>query len=340
MNKLSICISTYNRVQFIGLTLNSVLCQIVPGVEIVVVDGASPDNTPEIMAEYAARYPSIRYYRETINSGIDCDYDKAISYAKGEYCWLMTDDDVLLPGAIERVLLELDGTYNVVVANAEVRTADLSALLSERRLTVGDDRTYYGSDSDIFFAECMRYLSFIGGLIIKRDVWVSRERSKYYGSLFIHIGVICQNNLPMPIRVIADPLISIRYGNAMWTPRGFEIWMFKWPQLIWSFDNFSEQSKKSVCPSTPSNSSARLFYYRALGAYGPSEFSKHYASKSGWLRLTALLISKFPEKLANSLCVLCLSTFKPSAQMAQYELLQSKYATTFSRLISRCGTTE
>ena len=339
MPRLSICISTYNRGQFIGATLDSIVKQLLPAVEVVIVDGASPDNTPEIIAEYTARYPSIRYFREAENSGIDCDYDKAISYAAGTYCWLMTDDDVFRPGAIERVLAELDGTYKIVVANAEVRTADLSVLLSERRLPIGDDRTYHGSDTDIFFAECMRYLSFIGGLVIKRDIWISRERSKYYGSLFVHIGVICQNNLPTPIRVIADPLISIRYGNAMWTPRGFEIWMFKWPQLIWSFENFSEQSKKAVCASTPSNSSARLFYFRALGAYGPSEFAKHYASKAGWLRLTAYLISKCPEKLANSLCVLCLSAVKPSALMAQYELLQSRYATAFSRLIARCGPT-
>ncbi|MEJ1958886.1 MAG: glycosyltransferase [Nitrosomonadales bacterium] len=49
------------------------------------VDGASPDSTPEIMAKYLSRYPSIRYYREQENSGVDKDYDKALGYATGEY---------------------------------------------------------------------------------------------------------------------------------------------------------------------------------------------------------------------------------------------------------------
>ena len=47
--KLSICIATYNRGAFISETLDCILTQIEPGVEIVVVDGASADNTSDVM---------------------------------------------------------------------------------------------------------------------------------------------------------------------------------------------------------------------------------------------------------------------------------------------------
>ena len=77
--RLTICIATYNRAKFIGETLDSILSQMHLGVELVIVDGASPDNTPEVMAEYTSQYPALRYYRETENSGIDGDYDKAIA---------------------------------------------------------------------------------------------------------------------------------------------------------------------------------------------------------------------------------------------------------------------
>src|SRR5665647_2657471 len=105
--KLSICITTYNRGQFIGETLDSILGQMVAGVELVIVDGASPDNTPAVMTQYLLRYPEIRFFREQVNSGVDGDYDKAVGYARGEYCWLMSDDDLLKPGAIQYVLLSL-----------------------------------------------------------------------------------------------------------------------------------------------------------------------------------------------------------------------------------------
>src|SRR5689334_19512095 len=113
--RLSICIATYGRGKFIGETLDSILGQWQPGVEIVVVDGASPDDTPEVMAQYALRHPGIAYYRESENSGVDRDYDKAVGYARGDYCWLMPDDDLLRPGAIQSLLDHLDRDLDLVV---------------------------------------------------------------------------------------------------------------------------------------------------------------------------------------------------------------------------------
>src|SRR3990172_8001177 len=101
--KLSVCIATFKRATFIGETLESILGQVEPGVEVVVVDGASPDDTEEVVRRLAVAHSGLRYHREPVNSGVDADYDKAVGYAQGEYCWLMTDDDVLVPGAIARV---------------------------------------------------------------------------------------------------------------------------------------------------------------------------------------------------------------------------------------------
>lgn len=98
--KLSICIATFNRGAFISETLDSILGQIESGIEIVVVDGASPDNTMEVMTAYVQRHQEVKYFREAENSGVDADFDKAVGYARGEYCWLMTDDDLLKPGAL------------------------------------------------------------------------------------------------------------------------------------------------------------------------------------------------------------------------------------------------
>jgi abequosyltransferase len=304
-------------------------------VELIVVDGASLDNTQDLMATYCSRYPQIRYYRESENSGVDRDYDKAVGYASGEYCWLMTDDDLLRPGAVERVLSELHESNDIVIANAEVRSADLTTLLSRSRLAHEQDRTYHSNESDIFFAECMRYLSFIGSVVIKRELWVDRERSCYYGSLFIHVGVICQKPLENSIHVISEPLIIIRFGNAMWTPRGFEIWMFKWPQLIWSFQGYSENAKRSVYPENPSDNPARLFYFRALGAYGIAEYRRYMYSSTGLKRVFAFAISRFPSRLANLTCIFLLFIFKRTSLMALYDLAHSSNSTVMGRFLVR-----
>ena len=96
---LSLCIADLQPRAFIGETVQAIVSQLpAVGVELVVVDGASPDNTAEVMARFADRYPAIRYFRET-GIGLDRDFDKAVGYARGDHCWLMSDDDLLVPGA-------------------------------------------------------------------------------------------------------------------------------------------------------------------------------------------------------------------------------------------------
>ena len=71
--KLSICIATFNRSKFISETLDSILAQLDSRVEIIVVDGASPDNTKDVLEEYIYRNPQLKYYCEQVNSGVDAD---------------------------------------------------------------------------------------------------------------------------------------------------------------------------------------------------------------------------------------------------------------------------
>ncbi|MDR2219560.1 MAG: glycosyltransferase [Methylobacillus sp.] len=342
--RLSICIATYNRGDFIVETLDSIVPQLTPNVELIVVDGASPDNTQQVMIDYAACHPQIRYYRESENSGVDKDYDKAVGYAQGEYCWLMTDDDLLHPHAIQRVLEVLMTSPDLVVVNAEVRNRNLSNVLRSRHCLLEYDKYYSAEEWSMFFREVGDYLSFIGGVVMRRSVWLARDRASYYGTLFIHFGVIFQNPMPGGAQMISEPLIIIRYGNAMWTPRGFEIWMFKWPRLIWSFTNITAEDKQTICPVEPWRDSLRIVYQRAKGAYTISEFRAFLAEQLyGRSRLVAYLVAVLPGWLANIACVAGLLwrqvmpakwyTMQQSRaeSMVWYELLRSRYATWLSR---------
>ena len=135
------------------------------------MDGASPDNTPEVMGKYLQKYPQIRYYREQENSGIDKDYDKAVGYAKGEFCWLMTDDDLLHPNAVVRVLLALDDEIDLVVVNAEVKSADFSKSLDTALIKLSTDKKFDAQNNEEFFQKTVQALSFIGCVVIRRNLW-------------------------------------------------------------------------------------------------------------------------------------------------------------------------
>lgn len=334
--KLSICIATYNRGKLISQTLDSILSQMQPGVELIVVDGASPDDTPKVMEQYLARHSEIHYYREKQNSGVDCDYDKAVRYATGEYCWLMTDDDLLCCEAISRVLAFLNGTVDLVVVNAQVRNANLSKQLNAHILNFGKDRLYDAGAKNKFFAEVASYLSFIGCVVIKRSLWIARDRASYFGTLFVHVGVIFQNPPIGQIQVIAEPLIIIRWGNAMWTARGFEIWMVKWPKLIWSFDDISAEAKLIVSPLQPLKMAKQLVFFRANGGYSIIEYRSFPLDRvTGMPRMLAFIIAIVPASLLNCLATLYAVIAIRGARARVYDLARSRHTTWISRVAAR-----
>lgn len=271
--EISICIATLNRAGFLGATLQSIVEQATDAVEIVILDGGSTDGTDALVAEWQQRYPRLRYQREAAAGGADQDFAKAVALARGRYCWLFTDDDLLRPGAIQSVLSRLDEGHDLIIVNAEVRDAELKRVLLPNRLLMTSDRVYQGHEQARLFVETSVYLSFIGGVVIRREVWNERETQPYFGCLFIHYAVIFQRPLTGTVLIIARPLILIRYGNAMWTSYGFEVWMFKWPELVWSMP-FPESDKRRITARDPWQSIPRLLLSRAIGAYSMTEYGR------------------------------------------------------------------
>lgn len=299
---LSICIATLNRGAFIGATLDSIISQANDDIELVIVDGASTDNTEEIVRLYQKKFSKLRYVRLSVKGGVDQDYCRAVELAKGEYCWLFTDDDILKPGAIQAVMDAIQYGYGLILVNAEVKDTTLSHTLEDRMLHFMNNRTYQTRDFERFFVDVANYLSFIGCVVIKRSLWKEREKEQYFGTVFVHVGVIFQQTFNDNIMVLVEPLISIRYGNALWTSKSFEISFLKWPDLIWSFPLFSESAKRQVCKREPWRSVKTLLICRARGVFSLKEYRMlvELDLLSSMERLFMRIIAQFPGPLLNS----------------------------------------
>jgi abequosyltransferase len=330
--KLSICIATYKRGAYIAETIEAILRELPESVEVIIVDGASPDETPQAVTPFVHRSAAVRYIREPTNSGVDQDFDKAVGYARGEYCWLLSDDDILVPGAVNRVLEALEPSLDLLVVNSQMRNANLSTELSPRLLPITSDRYYDAGSADSFLGEVGDYLSFIGAVVILRSRWLEREREPYFGSLFVHVGVIFQAPL-LRVKILAEPLIVIRYGNAMWTNRGFEIWMFKWPNLIWSFAKSSDSAKMRVVAREPWRQWRRLTLFRAIGAYSYSDYLKYFkdAKRGGLLQKVVALV---PAVAANGLLALYWFFANRKARAGIYDLARCSHSSRLTRIIA------
>jgi abequosyltransferase len=302
--ELSICIPTLNRGDYIGETLESIASQLQDGIEVVIVDGGSTDKTEQVVNSYKQSFANIRYAkkdktkRQPSNEGFARDCNYAVELAMGNYCWLMTDDDILIPGAISKILSKTRQGYPLIVASVEVRNKDLTKVLIPRRPNLLHDEIYKPSEWNRFAAEAGGCLSFVGAVIIERKLWLSRNRDKYFSSAFIHVGIIFDEVIKQDVMVIADPLISVRHGNAQWSNRAFEIWMFNWPELIWSSSSLSDQAKQMLAPRERWRNFKALLLLRALDEYSIKEYEMFLSHRlhSKRERLLARLIAKLPRK--------------------------------------------
>ena len=107
---LSLCFPTYSRAALLDGALRAALAQITPPlqeqVEVVILDNASPDDTPAVVARAQADFPhvALRHLRRPTNIGPDANFCDAPNQAAGEFLYLLSDDDLLLPGAVPTLL--------------------------------------------------------------------------------------------------------------------------------------------------------------------------------------------------------------------------------------------
>ena len=103
---LSICVTTYNRAPWLVHSLPLILEQTRPYpdlVEVVVCDNASTDETPSVSERFRA-WPNLRVHRNETNVGMLGNLGVSARQARGRYVWVIGDDDLMVEGAVERVL--------------------------------------------------------------------------------------------------------------------------------------------------------------------------------------------------------------------------------------------
>lgn len=296
--RLTIVIATYNRADYIGETIKSILPQLTDEVELLIVDGASTDNTGGVVSELIKTDIRLRYVCLPTKGGVDHDYCKAVELAEGEYCWLFTDDDFFKPGAVREVLAAINENHSLIVVNLDAYDRGMKNLL-ETPIKLDEDKIYSSETFESFFTDAIWCLTFIGSVVIRRSVWLAREKEKFFGTEFIHVGVIFQKPFTGTIKVISRPLINYRSGMAQWASRGFSIWMFKWPELVWSFAGISSEAKARVCERLPWRSLWTLLIYKSLGMYDLKVYRSHLKNTDAtkiW-KILALFIAMVPRKM-------------------------------------------
>ena len=219
---------TYNFGAFIGETLDSITAQLQPGMEVVILDGGSTDNTHEVAQAYARAHPEISYVRQPHRGGIDRDMARSVELARGEYCWLFSADDLMKPGAVRRVLDEIGSGLDIYLCGLTLCDKAMKVLAEHPVLGAPAGAVFDLRDQrqrEAYFAAAQTttaIFSFMGSLIFRRSRW--REyglEEAYVGSCWAHVVRILRM-IPggLTVKYIADSLLWKRGENDSFMDKG------------------------------------------------------------------------------------------------------------------------
>jgi hypothetical protein len=133
---ISIIIPTYNQGCFIEETLQSILSQRYPALELIVIDGGSTDQTLEVIDCYRSR---IDYLVSEPDKGQSDAINKGFKLANGDLVTWLNSDDMLAPGAMHMWALawiktDADLLFGICMAHRD----HAICLINQPRLTQGE----------------------------------------------------------------------------------------------------------------------------------------------------------------------------------------------------------
>ncbi len=121
---VSIIVPSFNQGRFLRATLDSILAQDYRPLELLVVDGASTDESVDVLRSYG-NLPELQWRSEP-DRGVTDAVNKGLARARGEIQAIQSSDDLYLPGAVSTAVdaFERDGDVGLVYGDVEYMDAE------------------------------------------------------------------------------------------------------------------------------------------------------------------------------------------------------------------------
>lgn len=226
--KLSICIPIYNCAEFVGQALDSILPQSDEYIEVIIYDGGSTDATPALLESYAKAWPNLQYHRGEQRGGIDADLVTCIGFAKGEYCWLFSGDDVMRQGAIEQAFERIKQQSDIYICKHTL--CSKAMVVFHEHPVLAPDQVFTAnlansSERLEWFRRAVTteaFFSFISGLIVRREKWLSGKLPEAFNrSCWGHVArFFGLMNSGLTVCYVAEVWLDQRGENDSFSDKG------------------------------------------------------------------------------------------------------------------------
>lgn len=159
----SIITVVYNGEKLLPGTMDSVLRQTYPHIEYIVVDGASKDQTVQIIESYSRKMPNLRWISEK-DRGLYDAMNKGLAMATGDFVQFLNGGDHL----------HADDTIERLAALVSAQTD----VLYGETLLVDDERKPAGAMSELSTRKLpkqLRWLDYLGGMLVVHQSFIPRR---------------------------------------------------------------------------------------------------------------------------------------------------------------------
>lgn len=112
----------YNHEKFVIQSLNSVLNQSYPNIELLIADDCSSDNSVNIIEKWLTDHPEVKFKANTVNLGNTKTFNSLFNQSKGEFIIDLAADDVLKTECIAKQVraFQENTTISIVYGNVEL----------------------------------------------------------------------------------------------------------------------------------------------------------------------------------------------------------------------------
>ena len=211
--RASICMATYNGAEFVAEQLASILAQLGPEDEIVIVDDASKDETVARIREFDD--PRIHLVVSAANQGYVRTFEQAVRASRGAAVFLADQDDVWIEGRLDAMLAGL-ATHAVVASNFDVLGGgDRPSIPLLRAIDSGRHRAN-------LWGILVGYRAYYGcGMAFRREVVGSLVPVPAYLHESHDLWLAILGNTAGSIRHLEAPTLLRRLHEDNATPRGW-----------------------------------------------------------------------------------------------------------------------
>ena len=101
---MDVVIPCYRYGRYLQECVQSVLTQGIGGLRVLIIDDASPDETPEVAAALARQDKRVTYRRHEANRGHIETYNEGIAWARADYMMLLSAEKTTICSLVRSVV--------------------------------------------------------------------------------------------------------------------------------------------------------------------------------------------------------------------------------------------